>query len=96
MLVKLFIAIIFLILLSFFIAENAQETIKLNFFNYTLGEKIPIVVLIMASMLIGIIITLPIYFKQKLNHFKQYRKQKKEIKNLKKTPPPPPKISSND
>jgi len=84
MLLKLILLIVMLTFFSFFIGENYNQEVKLTIFGLVIGEKIPAIFLIFISMLMGILLTLPIFLKEKIQVCKEMRRKKKEIKKLKK------------
>ena len=82
MLLRLIITIVILILLAFFIADN-QFRVTISFFQIYELKEIPASILVLASILFGVLLTLPIYLRQKFRFFKKVRTKKKEIRHQK-------------
>ena len=91
MLLKLVLIILIFIVLAIFVAQNVDQKVIFKMFNIQFQE-FPAVYIVLFSILMGIILTFPIYLKLK----RIIRKQKKEIKKLKKSSYTPPKLLTHD
>ncbi len=87
-LIELILLIVFLTFLSFFTKDNNILII--------LGHTIPPVLTSLVSILLGIIIFLPIFLKQRSDYKRKIRTFKKEIKELKQNTQDSPKLLTHD
>lgn len=83
MLLKLIFALLILAILAIFAIENGSQKIIISFLTYKAPE-VPVVVLIIISVLLGVLLTIPIYMRISWNQMRKVREKKKEIKKLEK------------